>query len=631
MTSKETTISLIVYCISGTLLTLVNKLAILAFPAPNTLLLFQNGATVLLLLALTHIAPDRVGGPLPSLTLSAFKSWLPLTLLFVGMLGSSLLALQNVSSVTLIVFRNLCTLVVAFFERLVLGSEINTLAIFSLVGILCGAILYALNDIQFSIIGYAWLIVNVSCTAAFQIYVKSLISHLPKDGPGSLGPFGMSYFNNVISLPVFGILAAIMGEVSHLRELIYALSVKSWIIIVSSALLGFTLSTSAFLVTKLVTATSMMVANNVNKFALIILSELFVEQTLVPLSSLGTALVMVFAWIYSQSKGVWANIFNEICAKNFREITVFTIITSILFFMFGFSQDSIFLDNISWKNPFSLSPSQPKLAAMILVNPHEPISQTIESVLSFRKMYSFPHDFFVLYEVLTDEMKLVLSTELSFVKLINVSSYFQTTHVNAKPNTCTFYVGYHLMCRFMSGPVYWLPEFDIYEQLLRIDDDSRFTKRLSRSLELVGQESYGFTLYHYDQKDCSQGFMDFMRLTYGTSNDVKRFGLGAYYEPWVRINDTKVFNCNFEVVSLKRFRSRHYKEYWSFIDASGLFFSTRLGDHQVKTVYLETFEPAENIVCYAHLPYFHQGTLYDEDCNFPSFGWSTRTFERKLA
>jgi GDP-mannose transporter len=313
---KVTTFALCIYCVSGTLLTLFNKLAILAFPAPNSLLLFQNGATVLLLLLVTHITPDRFGGSLPLITFSVVRSWLPLTLLFVGMLGSSLLALQNVSSVTLIVFRNLCTLVVAFFERLFLGLEINSLAAISLVGILCGAFLYALNDIQFSVIGYIWLIVNVICTAIFQIYVKSLIANLPNEGPGSLGPFGMSYFNNVISLPVFGMLAAITGEFTHLQELIYTLSIKSWSIIVSSALLGFTLSTSAFLVTKLVSATSMMVANNVNKFALIILSEVFVEQTLVPLSSLGTALVMIFAWLYSQSKGSLTKLFNKTCVKN---------------------------------------------------------------------------------------------------------------------------------------------------------------------------------------------------------------------------------------------------------------------------------------------------------------------------
>jgi GDP-mannose transporter len=271
-------------------------------------------------------------------------------ILFKASLMVQLFALQNVSSVTLIVFRNLCTLVVAFFERLVLGSEINSLAAFSLVGILCGAFLYALNDIQFSVIGYVWLIVNVACTAAFQVYVKSLIANLPKEGPGSLGPFGMSYFNNVISLPVFGILAALTGEITQLQELVYFLSVKSWFVIVSSALLGFTLSTSAFLVTKLVTATTMMVANNVNKFALIILSELFVEQTLVPLSSLGTALVMIFAWVYSQSKGSWAELFSETCAKNVRVIVFIIIIVSvsIYVFMFGSSHDFFVIIDSKW-------------------------------------------------------------------------------------------------------------------------------------------------------------------------------------------------------------------------------------------------------------------------------------------
>jgi drug/metabolite transporter (DMT)-like permease len=334
-TATTTAASLVLYCISGTLLTLANKLAVVALPAPNALLVFQNGVTVLLLLTLTRVAPERVGGALPPLTVAAVRTWLPLTLLFVGMLASSLLALLQVSAVTLIVFRNLGTLVTAFFERAVLGTEISTLSVASLLGILLGVLLYAYHDLQFSAVGYAWLTLNVACTAAFQIYVKGLISAMPKEGPGALGPFGMSYYNNAISLPVFALVAACSGELPRLPSLVGALSARGWTFVVASAVLGFALSTSAFLVNKLVSATSMMVANNVNKFALIILSEVFVQATLGPLAAFGTALVVVFAWLYAQSKGPWASIgySHVICSP--RHIVVFSAILTCVIISCG--------------------------------------------------------------------------------------------------------------------------------------------------------------------------------------------------------------------------------------------------------------------------------------------------------
>lgn len=178
------------YCASGTLLTLTNKLAVGVFPSPNALLLLQSTLTVFLLLLLTRTLPDVVG-PLPRLSCETLVLWSPPVLLFVGMLATSLLALLHVSAVTLIVIRNLCTLFVAFLERMVLGVPISTLSVAAFLGIFLGATLYGLHDLAFSAVGYMWLLCNVVCTAAFQIDVKKLISTAP--GPQALGPFGMSY------------------------------------------------------------------------------------------------------------------------------------------------------------------------------------------------------------------------------------------------------------------------------------------------------------------------------------------------------------------------------------------------------------------------------------------------------
>jgi hypothetical protein len=94
-----------------------------------------------------------------------------------------------------------------------------------------------------------------------------------------------------------------------------------------------------------------------------------------------------------------------------------------------------------------------------------------------------------------------------------------------------------------------------------------------------------------------------VRSLYNGSADVVRFGPNVWSDPWQRL--PWVFNCNFEVVSLARFRSPHYRAFWAHVNGAGLFWSTRLGDHQVKTLYVETFEPEDNVVCYGNLPYGH--------------------------
>jgi hypothetical protein len=62
------------------------------------------------------------------------------------------------------------------------------------------------------------------------------------------------------------------------------------------------LSTIAFALNKLISPTSIMVANNVNKFSLIILSEIFVQWTLDLTASIGAIFVLFCGWIYSQTK-----------------------------------------------------------------------------------------------------------------------------------------------------------------------------------------------------------------------------------------------------------------------------------------------------------------------------------------
>ena len=279
------------------------------------------------------------------------------------------------------------------------------------------------------------------------------------------------------------------------------------------------------------------------------------------------------------------------------------------------------------------------LAVMVLAH-HDP-AQIIREFVQF---YSGSrYDIFVLHEGRRINMSAAAAAAPN-VTFVDVSMYFNESLLVRRSNgepTCGAGIGYRLMCRFMSGPVYWLREFDKYDQLLRFDTDSHFTSPITESLMLHGHESYAYALkqkdalqyvsfMHADRQtdtllcnnffffffcnrpppppphdfcSCQIGFTDLVHSIYEKTGDFLRFGENAWAAPWVRLS--WVFNCNFEVVSLRHFRSIHYRTFWDHINSAGLFWSTRLGDHQVKTIYVETFLREDSVVCYADLPYSH--------------------------
>lgn len=318
----KTIITICIYCLSGTLLTLVNKLAITIIPHPLVLLLLQNSASVIcLFFGLSFCC--KVQGPKVSMNIFFLKLWTTLAIIFVLILTSSLFALLYVSIPTVIVMRNLSTLATALLEYLILGNKQSVLCIVTLLGIFAGSIFYGKNDLTFNLYGYIWLFTNITATSIYQIYVKKIIN-LPSMKHVSI--IEMSYHNNLISLPLLSIFAYIIGEFKSLNlqlEAFKSLKTESLLIIMSSCVLGLSLSVSAFTLNKLVSATSMMVVNNVNKFCLIALSEIFVEQTLHTNATLSALYVLFLGCLYSQaSKNVAKYIF-----------TIFTLVFMAVYFI----------------------------------------------------------------------------------------------------------------------------------------------------------------------------------------------------------------------------------------------------------------------------------------------------------
>lgn len=252
-----------VYCVCGTAMTLVNKVAVAKFAFPNALIAIQNGIAVAVLLSGSVAAPSTFK-KMPRITKHTLREWLPIVFMFVGILLSSLMALMRVSAVTLIVIRNLISCTVAFFELVVLRTTIGRRSVLSLVGILAGASLYASHDITFDAVGYLWLLANIVATTTYQVSVKRIIT---SKASKEMGPLGCSFVKNTLSLPVMALLCAVSGEGGRLAGQVRGDGFTSNTVgtIVMSGLLGICLSLTGFMLNERISATSIMVANNVNK------------------------------------------------------------------------------------------------------------------------------------------------------------------------------------------------------------------------------------------------------------------------------------------------------------------------------------------------------------------------------
>ena len=163
-------------------------------------------------------------------------------------------------------------------------------------------------------------------------------------------------------------------------------------------------------------------------------------------------------------------------------------------------------------------PRQPRLAAMVLANrdPSHAVRQFVSSYVGSR------YDLFVLVIGDRPDIAAAILAIAPNATLLDVSAHFDGALLvqSAATQTCSTRTGYHLMCRFMSGPVYWLREFDDYDQVLRFDDDSQFTAPITQSLELIGGEAYAYALKQMDNAGCVFGEPDFAAHTRAASADL---------------------------------------------------------------------------------------------------------------
>ncbi|KAM7182748.1 hypothetical protein V8F33_014052 [Rhypophila sp. PSN 637] len=204
--------SIMAYCLSSISMTVVNKYVV---SGSDWNLNFFYLAVQAIVCTAAILLSKQLGA---FQNLSAFdpvkaKKWFPISLLLVGMIYTSTKALQFLSVPVYTIFKNLTIIVIAYGEVLWFGGSVTPMALLSFGLMVLSSIVAAWADIQAAIdgfgphadssaaistlnAGYAWMGMNVFCTASYVLGMRKVIKKM------NFKDYDTMFYNNLLTIPV---------------------------------------------------------------------------------------------------------------------------------------------------------------------------------------------------------------------------------------------------------------------------------------------------------------------------------------------------------------------------------------------------------------------------------------------
>lgn len=284
------------YCISASLLSIINKWAVMRFPYPGALTALQyftSAAGVLICGWFKFLEHDR----LDFLTMWQF---LPAAFIFYLSLftNSELLLHANVD--TFIVFRSAVPIFVAIGETLYLHQpwpSVKTWA--SLATIFGGSVLYVLTDYQFTFMAYSWALAYLVSMSIDFVYIKHVVMTI------NLTTWGLVLYNNLEALILFPLELLIMGELKKIKhEISDESDWYSFQVILPvglSCLFGLAISFFGFSCRRAISATGFTVLGIVNKLLTVVINLVIWDKHSTLVGTVGLLICMFGGVMYQQS------------------------------------------------------------------------------------------------------------------------------------------------------------------------------------------------------------------------------------------------------------------------------------------------------------------------------------------
>ncbi|PHU03127.1 GDP-mannose transporter GONST1, partial [Capsicum chinense] len=231
----------VAYCISSCSMILVNKYVLSSydFNGGISLMLYQNFVSVVVVSSL------RLFGIISTepLTWRLVRVWLPINVIFVGMLITSMFSLKYINVAMVTVLKNVTNVITAAGEMYLFNTTHDSRVWTALFLMIISAITGGITDLSFHAIGYTWQIINCFLTASYSLTLRRVMDTAKQvTKSGNLDEFSMVLLNNTLSMPLGILLILLFNEVDYLSRTPLLHLPTFWLVTTFSGFLGLAIS-----------------------------------------------------------------------------------------------------------------------------------------------------------------------------------------------------------------------------------------------------------------------------------------------------------------------------------------------------------------------------------------------------
>ncbi|KAL7696109.1 lipophosphoglycan biosynthetic protein (lpg2) (LPG2) [Lotmaria passim] len=287
----EGILSVIVYSCCSISMILVNKLIMNRYKMnyPNGILVLQTGGALVLIVA----AKAARLVDYPAFSIEVTRKWLPLTLMFVSMLLTSMLSLSTMSVAAQTVLKNLAVVLTALGDKFLYGKPQTPAVYFAFALMILGSYLGAKGDQWVTVGGLFWTFLNILATASYTLYMRAVLGAVSN----SIGRYGPVFYNNLLSLPFFLVLG--MFEIQPFMVAIGEATWEGRAVLVFSMLASSMMTFGVFWCMALTSPTTFSVVGSLNKIPMTFLGMVLFDQFPTAIGYLGIAIAIGAGCLYT--------------------------------------------------------------------------------------------------------------------------------------------------------------------------------------------------------------------------------------------------------------------------------------------------------------------------------------------
>ncbi|XP_022730794.1 GDP-mannose transporter GONST2-like [Durio zibethinus] len=229
------------YCISSCSMILLNKVVLSSynFNAGVSLIVYQNLISCLVVAILGLCRAVSV----EKLNWKLIKVWIPVNIIFVGMLVSGMYSLKYINIAMVTVLKNMTNILTAIGEYYVFRKRQNQKVWTAMFMMIISAVSGGITDLSFDATGYTWQILNCILTAGYSLTLRRVMDKAKQaTKSGSLNEVSMVLLNNLLSIPFAIFLIFVLNEWEYVINVNVIKLPMFWVFATASGLLGLAIS-----------------------------------------------------------------------------------------------------------------------------------------------------------------------------------------------------------------------------------------------------------------------------------------------------------------------------------------------------------------------------------------------------